>query len=183
MRRFALAVLLTLGACQGRGSGPPGDCAAVAESLASLELGNYADPAVRAPVVAKKRELCTSAHVTTDEAACLAKATNRYAAATCVPRMFPDVKVSGSADCADVAARMRETLYQQMGQAGSQALGMVDKMMPALQQSCAEDGWPAEVKRCFIEATDQAAMQACSDQMPKDIQKKATDRMTKAARP
>ncbi|HSD90206.1 MAG TPA: hypothetical protein VLB44_21895, partial [Kofleriaceae bacterium] len=63
MRRVALAVLLTVSACQTQGTGPPGDCAAVAETLASIELGNYADPAVRTPVVAKKRELCTSAHV------------------------------------------------------------------------------------------------------------------------
>jgi hypothetical protein len=183
MRTVALAALLsTLSACQRQGSGPPGDCAAVAETLASIELGNYADPAVRAPVVAKKRELCTSAHVTGDEAACLAKATNKFAAATCVPRMFPDVKVSGSADCAEVTAHMREMLVQQMGQAGSQALGMVDKMMPALQQSCVEDQWPTEVKRCFINGQDPTSMQACSDQMPKDLQKKAADRMAAAAR-
>lgn len=182
MRTVALAVLVTLSACQKQASDPPGDCAAVAETLASIELGNYADPAVRGPVVAKKQADCTAAHITVTEAECLAKATSKYSAAACVPRMFPDVKIGGTADCANIASRVKDLLVKEMGQAGSQALGMIDKMMPALQQSCIEDAWPAEVKKCFLDGKDAAAIQACTDAMPKEMQQRTTERMEKAAR-
>ena len=44
------------------------------EQLASLDLGNYAEPTARAPAVATYRAACESARVTVDEAACLARA-------------------------------------------------------------------------------------------------------------
>src|SRR4051794_10101972 len=42
---------------------PAADCTAVAESLASLELGNYAPREQRATVVAAKRAACETAMV------------------------------------------------------------------------------------------------------------------------
>src|SRR5258706_3622174 len=57
---------------------PAADCAEVAEALTTGELGNYAEPEDRAPVVAKKRAECEAAHVTKDEAACLDKAKDKW---------------------------------------------------------------------------------------------------------
>lgn len=71
----------------------PANCDAVAEQLASYELGNYAEPEDRAPVVDKDRAACRRESVSQDEAACLDKARSKLAAARCVPRLFPDVEV------------------------------------------------------------------------------------------
>src|SRR5437660_356176 len=42
---------------------PAADCQLVAEELASLDLGNYAEPEDRAPVVAKHKARCETEHV------------------------------------------------------------------------------------------------------------------------
>jgi len=78
----------------------PANCDDVAEQLASYELGNYAEPEDRAPVVAKHRAICKREGVSRDERACLEKTKSKLAAAHCVPRLFPDVELP---DCADVA--------------------------------------------------------------------------------
>ncbi len=71
----------------------PANCDEVAEQLASYELGNYAEPEDRAPVVDKHRAICKREAVRHDEAACLDKARSKLAAARCVPRLFPDIQV------------------------------------------------------------------------------------------
>src|SRR4051812_45288828 len=42
---------------------PPADCQVVADQLASLDLGNYAEPEERAPVVAKYKGQCETLYV------------------------------------------------------------------------------------------------------------------------
>src|SRR5437660_1521683 len=79
----------------------------VADGLASLELGNYAEPEERAPVVAQKRAACEAAHVTKDEATCLDAARDTYSAARCVPRMFPALATGGGGDCGAITAKVR----------------------------------------------------------------------------
>jgi len=67
---------------------PPGDCQAVAEQLASIDLGNYAEPETRAPVVARYTAACEAALVSRDEARCVDQARDKVEADHCVPRMF-----------------------------------------------------------------------------------------------
>jgi len=51
---------------------PPGaDCDAVAEALATLELGNYAPREQRKPKVVQIVAMCRAEHLTKDEGACL----------------------------------------------------------------------------------------------------------------
>ena len=71
----------------------PANCDEVAEQLASYELGNYAEPEDRAPVVDKHRAICKREAVRRDEAACLDRARSKLAAARCVPQLFPDVQI------------------------------------------------------------------------------------------
>jgi hypothetical protein len=66
---------------------PPADCDAVAEQLASIDLGNYAEPEDRAPVVARYAAACAAALITRREAHCIDLARDRSSAALCVPRM------------------------------------------------------------------------------------------------
>ena len=75
--RIALAVLL-LAACQtahGRKrTASHADCTLIAQTLTSLELGNYAEPEQRAPREHELAERCLDAALTDDEASCLLSA-------------------------------------------------------------------------------------------------------------
>lgn len=71
----------------------PANCDEVAEQLASYELGNYAEPEDRAPVVDRHRAVCKREAVRQDEAACLDNARSKLAAAICVPQLFPDFQL------------------------------------------------------------------------------------------
>ena len=86
----------------------PANCDDVAEQLASFELGNYAEPEDRAPVVDRYRAVCKREGVTRDEGTCLDLAKSRYAAARCAPRLFPDIAVAGCEGSACLVARMKQ---------------------------------------------------------------------------
>jgi hypothetical protein len=162
----------------------PADCAPVAEILASSELGNYAEPEQRAPVIAKQRAACEAAHVTKDEGACLEKARDRWSQAACVPRLFPDVQRGTSGECTAIMLKVRALIAPQIAQVGSDAERMIDKMMPVFQRSCEQDGWPDGVKHCILDTPsgDLAAMQRCSTMMPKSLQDRLQQQMAAAAR-
>ncbi len=99
MKRLVLAIALC--ACN-KGSeiekvaDPPptntGDCLLVGEIFAALELGNYAEPENRDPVVAKYKTACERAGVTKEQGECVvAHKTDKASAAACVPKMAIDV--------------------------------------------------------------------------------------------
>src|SRR4051812_2182289 len=50
---------------------PAADCQVVADELASIDLGNYAEPEDRAPVVAKYKSQCETLYVSKEEGVCL----------------------------------------------------------------------------------------------------------------
>lgn len=191
MRRlFALHVVSVAGlvpalvACQGSektASSPSADCTRIAETLATFELGTSAAADARAPAVAKHRAACESTKVTADEARCLAGAKDTWAARACLPRMFPAPTQTGATvGCSIVATRMREAVRIEVGSAGSSAMAAVEKMLPVIQRSCEEDGWPAPVLDCIGRGKpgDIAAFQACSNQLPKEMQEKAAQRLS-----
>jgi len=101
---WSLVIIITGYALTRLVSHIPANCDDVAEQLASYELGNYAEPEQRAPTVEKYHALCKRESVDIDEAACLDKAKIRFAAARCVPRLFPDVV---GADCEGSACTLR----------------------------------------------------------------------------
>ena len=162
---------------------PAADCAHVAEALASGELGNYAPPQARAPLVAAKRAACEAAQVSKDEAACLDKAHDAWSQRQCVPRMFPETAATPG-ECAAIAMKVRALIAPNVAQVGSDAAHMVDKMMPILESSCEHDGWPPEIKRCILATGpgDLAAMNRCSALMPKALQDHLQEQMTAAGR-
>ena len=70
----ALAVAFSLGACgrdQRTPKAPAADCALVAESLTSFELGNYAPIEERAPKVAAWKARCEAEQLTQPEGQCV----------------------------------------------------------------------------------------------------------------
>src|SRR5262249_11493852 len=86
---------------------PAADCGKVAELLASFELGNYAPREQRAPVVASKRQACEAASITKEEGTCIDAAADKFAAAKCAPRLFPELASNGGGDCPAVVAKIR----------------------------------------------------------------------------
>ncbi len=154
---------------------PPADCAAVADSLVSIELGNYASREQRVALTPAKRAACEQARVSADEATCLGKATNLWSAATCVPRLFPKVEATG---CAPVVARIRATIAGAVGNDPT-ATQMVDTATAVIAASCAEDGWPEEVRRCILEAPGDGpeAMNQCEQVFPPALREKLEERM------
>lgn len=159
---------------------PPADCKAVGETLASMELGNYAEPETRAPVVAKYQAACDKAFVTKEQGECIDKATDKWTASQCAPDMFPEMKVEGTGDCVSIANNIRQQMMKGMSGADPQTQQLFDKMVRVVKESCEQDGWPATFKSCVIAAGQNAdAMGKCNNLMPKEMQQKMTDRMTK----
>ncbi len=183
--RFALAVLVLTAGCQqgSRHNGGAVDCARVAETLASFEAGSAATAEQRAPIVAAHRTACEAMRVTPVEANCLARAQDTWAARACLPRMFPPKPTANSAnagaDCQLVAARMRDAVVARAGSNAPAAAARLDKMQPIVASSCQLDGWPAPVVQCIVATKpgDMAAYQACSNQLPPELQQQLAARL------
>lgn len=171
---------------------PPADCAAIAEQLASYDLGNYAEPEDRAPVVAKYRAHCEKAFVDKDQGACIEKASDKLAAQQCAPAMFGVAQPppgagsgagGGSGECTQVAAKLRAQMGAQLPGNDPQTTKMLDQLLGVMQQSCELDGWPAGFKQCLLLAAGADGMTKCNAQLPADVQKKLQDRMIAAMQP
>jgi len=109
----------------------PADCDEIAEQLASYELGNYAEPEDRAPVVDRHRAVCQREGVSRDETTCLDKAKSKVAAARCVPRLFPDVELPDCVGAACYLPKLKQFTAQMCAcRPGDKPCG--DKVMEAM---------------------------------------------------
>jgi hypothetical protein len=161
---------------------PPADCQIVADQLASMELGNYAEMEARAPIVANYKAACEKAYVSKEEGACFDTAKDKWSAAQCAPRMFPEMASSNTGDCARVADRVRALMAKQaVNITDPQMKAMYDGAVAVVQQSCEEDKWPDALKKCMIMAGDNGTdpVQQCTAQTPSGLQQKMQDRMMK----
>jgi hypothetical protein len=129
--------------------GPPGDCAAVAEALASFELGNYATADERKSVVARYRDGCDDAAISADEQRCITAAADGWSAKQCAPRMFPELTASHDAgECKQLVDHIRRSVVAQ-GQ--DDALTRWAKRELDIEETaCVEDGWPDAFKACAL---------------------------------
>jgi len=165
---------------------PPADCKAIGETLASIDLGNYAPVEERAPVVAKYAAACEAAYVSKEEGACIDKAKDKWTASQCAPRMFPELAASaGTGDCARIAAKIRAAMgpQAQSFQNDPKMAKWFDTTIQVIQQSCEQDQWPEPLKRCALAADANNgvnALQNCNQQMPPALQQKLQDRMAAA---
>jgi hypothetical protein len=152
---------------------PPGDCALVADTLASFDIGNYAAPEERTAAVAKRKASCEAAHISKEEQACLEKAPDQWAAQKCAPRLFPQAQ----GDCVAVGMKVRTVV----GQTGMDPK-TVDKMIHAVEDSCTNDQWPADFKQCVLVAspTNPKSFDQCEKLIPAQLKEQMTRRMTAA---
>lgn len=165
---------------------PPADCTGVAETLASLDLGNYAEPEERAPVVAKYKAACDKAYISKEEGECIDKATDKWSAGQCAPRMFPEQASANKGDCKPVVARLGNALQGQLQNTNDPSMKhWLDTTLSVMQQSCEEDAWPDALKKCILSTQDVPgvdAMQTCNQQMPPALQTKLQERLQTAMR-
>jgi hypothetical protein len=157
---------------------PPADCGEVAESLLSIELGNYAPREERAAALPAKRALCERLKISVAEAECLAKASERWSAAACVPRLYPEVEAGG---CEPVVAKLRAMLGSAMAGDPSGA-AMMDKVTAVIGQSCVEDHWPDALRACILAlpAGDPSAFDECEKVTPPALKEKIAERVRAA---
>jgi hypothetical protein len=162
---------------------PPADCQMLADTIASMELGNYAEPEERGPIVGKYKAQCEKVYVSKEEGECIDKVKDKWSAAQCAPRMFPEM-MSTKGDCKGVADRVKTVMQQSAQNQDPQMQQWFDTTVRVVQRSCEEDHWPDGLKKCIM-AQQQAtadAMQACNQEMPPALQQKLQDRLQTAMR-
>jgi hypothetical protein len=128
---------------------PPADCQLVADELASFDLGNYAEPEEREPVVAKYKQQCDKLYVSKEEGACLDKAHDRWGAAQCASRMFPEL---AGDDCTQIGDKTRASVARQYRNAGDAYKNYIESMATAAKQICTEEKWSADLTKCVLSA-------------------------------
>jgi hypothetical protein len=162
---------------------PPADCTVVAETLTSLELGNYAPVEERAPKVAKHRAACDAQRVSKEEGACLDKVRDTWSAAQCVPRMFPESKANPQA-CGKVEAKIREVMAPQVAtyEQNPQMKKYYETALKVMRQSCEEDRWPQAFLDCALANAQPGDLNfyACQQQIPPALQQKLAERLQTA---
>jgi hypothetical protein len=152
---------------------PAADCQPIAEDLASMQLGNYAEPEDRAPVVDK------------EEGQCLDKAHDKWAAAQCAPRMFPELAASkDSGECGAISQKVAAAMSKQVDYSSNpQMKSWFDITIKIMKESCEQDHWPDTLKRCALAADisqNPMGMQGCEKEMPPAFQQRMQERMQKA---
>jgi len=165
---------------------PPADCGEVAETLTSMDLGNYAQVEERAPVVAKYRAQCEKAYVTKEQGRCIDAAKDKWSVAQCAPELVPELASSKTGDCGLVADKIDAMLARQ--QAGNPNNDYMTKwraaMVRAYRLSCADDHWPDALKKCTLAAdlarTGGQMPPECNHEMPPELQQKLQERVQQA---
>ena len=162
---------------------PPADCQAVADTLTTMQLGNYAELEERQPLLTKYKGACLTAKISKDQGECIAKAKDQFAATQCAPAMFPERAAQGQGGCGPALAKLR-TILDKALQGQTPVAGQVDVVgvtMGAMSASCAEDQWPVSLLRCMESMEDITAMSACNAQMSPALMQKLNARLATAA--
>jgi hypothetical protein len=164
---------------------PAADCGPIAEDLTSMDLGNYAEPETREPVVAKYKAQCEQAMITKEEGACLDKTRDKWAAAQCAPRLFPELASSGdTGQCAAIAQKVAAGMQKQVNYGNNpQMKSWFDITIRVFQESCEQDKWPDTLKRCAL-ASDMSqnpmGMTGCEKEIPPGATQKMQQRLSQA---
>jgi hypothetical protein len=68
-------------------------CATVGQVMASIDVGNYAEPGERAPAVAKHTQECEKLQLDQAARTCVAQQMDKLSIAYCAPKLVPDVSL------------------------------------------------------------------------------------------
>jgi hypothetical protein len=167
MRSLAL---LLLAACQTTSPAPQptpaptpapkatGDCARVADFFASFELGNYAEPEERDPVVAKYKDACERAMVTPEQTACVEGERDKWHAAQCVPAMVPELTAKDP-QCKQIHDKLKAL----PNEGDEYSKHVTERTIAALWESCELDHWTPELKTCMLGIADTRSFYTCPE--------------------
>jgi hypothetical protein len=117
-----------------------------------------------------------------DDQLCLDRARDRWTAAQCAPRLFPDLASSSTGDCAAIVARLRAAMQNQASYLSDpQMKTWFERTMAVMQASCEDDHWPDPLKKCMLAGDGLPALtQACRQQTPPALQQRLQERLTQA---
>ncbi len=157
---------------------PEPTCRLVGEVIASLEVGNYAEPAEREPKVAAAEKRCAAQRTTRDDRQCLIDSYDKAGMAYCIPALFPDVplQVIAAADCDTLDKQVRTQLGAQT-QIGRAAW---ETNLAVMVASCKGDRWNPAMLQCAQTSTMALYPQNCMYVQPPAIWKRFSTRLEAA---
>lgn len=151
-------------------------CSDVAVSASALELGNYAEEAQRAPVLAKYKARCLRAKLDREERQCVFEAIDAPSVAYCAPRFWPEVPVKFVAvtECPAIA----HEIGVRMAPHTANSNGVFDRYLAAVLRSCEQDRWTVELATCARGLhMPQYVTHQCTYQAPAALRTKLTERI------
>lgn len=161
---------------------PEPTCKLVAETLVSLELGNYAEPEERAPKVAIEERRCAAMRLSRDDRQCVIDSSDRTSVAYCVPALFPKepqpVAVNG-ARCDKAAKQMMQQLDAQLRQQRVPDQRVWERQLLVAIDACRTDRWNEAMAQCAEYYVPMYA-QNCAYVQPAGMWKRLEARLAKA---
>jgi hypothetical protein len=130
---------------------PEPTCRLVAESLVSLELGNYADPEERAPKVAAEQKRCEGMKLAREDRQCVVESYDKASVAYCVPSLFPkepQPKALTKTECDAVTKQMMTNLQAQMNAQRVTDQRIWERQLIAASDACLADRWNTAMAQC-----------------------------------
>src|SRR5687768_4840380 len=161
----------------------PGEptCRLVAETLVSLELGNYAEPEERAPKIAAEEKRCIAMKLARDDRQCVVDSYDKTSVAYCVPAYFPTEpsQAVSSEQCATAANAMRNQFLAQIKAQQIKDSPSLQRQLAAAIESCSADRWNAQMLNCAMYSLP-LYPQNCAWMQPYAMYKRITARLEKA---
>jgi hypothetical protein len=171
----------------GAGARAEATCALVGAELASLEVGNYAEPEVVAPIASKYEARCDREKLTLEERTCIATARgDRASLSYCASRMFPDAPAAAFvpvAECAAIAAGVRAKAKGMRGLSPPQ-MRLWTERLAAVEPSCVLDRWTAAFGACVRANSSGEPLPICvrAASVPPPLRAKIEARLREAQR-
>jgi hypothetical protein len=161
---------------------PEPTCQLVAETLVSMELGNYAEPEDRAPKVAAEERRCNGMRLSRDDRQCIVDSTSRASIAYCVPALFPkEPQPAGlsQARCDQVAKQMMTNLDARLRAQRVPDQRVWERQLLAAIDACRADRWNEAMAQCAIYYVPMDAV-TCQYVQPTAMWKRLEARLAKA---
>jgi hypothetical protein len=158
---------------------PEPTCNLVAQTLVSLELGNYAEPEERAPKIAVEERRCTAMRLSREDRQCVVDSYDRTSIAYCVPALFPKepqpVAVN-AARCDRAAKQMMTQLEAQLRNQRVPDQRVWERQLLVAIEACRADRWNEAMAQCAEYYVPMAA-QNCAYVQPYGMWKRLEARL------
>lgn len=161
---------------------PEPTCRLVAESLVSIELGNYAEPEEREPKVNAEQRRCEGMKLSREDRQCVVDSYDRASVAYCVPALFPkepQQKALTKTECDAVAKQMSVNLQAQLSSQRVTDQRVWERQLLAASDACIADRWNVNMAQCAAYYVPMY-VQNCAYVQPTGMVKRLEARLAKA---